>query len=269
MNNVPGLTAAAFTDEVQLFETGPDNNHRWFDTPLTIKSTVTDSGNTPTTTLRPGTVMSVKDSDSLGYYYAGGANDGTQNARGIISQQTGFTMLESLLNPTAVNKFTHVRQGGILKGLSTSYLPNVDNAAAASLLRNGFIGAGLDPHGSAFGLHFKSRYFKTADYTVLTTDHGKMFIAATNAVNFTLPTIADAGRGFQVFFYNSVDANMVITAAANTIVYGDAGGALSTTLTFSTANKKMGGNALIYADYLVDGTTLAWYVITSTAPTSA
>lgn len=269
MDNIPGSTVAVYTGEVQLFASGPDNNHKWYNNSITIKSTVTDSGNTPTTTLRPGMAMSIKDSDGLAYLYDADANDGTQAAVGILPGPSGLTMLESLSNPTAVDKFTSVRSSGILKGTSTSYIPNVDNAVMARLVRNGFTTAGCEPHGSAFGLHFRRRVFKAVDYTVLTTDHGIMFVATTGAVNFTLPTLSDVGRGFEVMFYNGVDANMVITAAANTIVYGDAGGAVSTTLTFSAANKKMGGNALLYSDYTADGGTLAWYVLFSTAATSA
>jgi hypothetical protein len=169
---------------------------------------------------------------------------------------------------TAEDKFTKVLTGGIIKAESEIY--GEDKASLAVLLRTGFKMVGPTPHGSAFLLAPRKRYFKTADYTLLDTDHGDMFIAITNAVNFTLPTLATVGRGYSVLLYNGVDASMVITAAANTIVYGDAGGAVSTTLTFSTANKKMGGTALMYADYGTDGATLMWYVLTGgTVPVSA
>ena len=175
-------------------------------------------------------------------------------------------MLQSLLNPTAVDKRMRLTTGGILKSTSSSLLPNVDHAGLATLTRQGFVTKGIDPPGAAFGLHFKGRYFKdgtalSGAYTVVAADNGCMLVAVTAAMNFTLPDLATVGRGFQVFLYNAVDANMVVTAAANTILTGDAGGAASTTLTFSTANAKMGAHALMYSDYDGPAGALKWYAL--------
>ena len=261
--SLPGFSAIIETEEAQLWASGPDNNHKRFLRRMTIKSTVTDSGNSPTSTLRAGNLISVKDSDGLGYKYSATATDGTQNVNGVLEKH--LSMLDK--NGTAENKFTKILTAGILKNYSAD-LVGVDNAAMAVLLRIGFTVAGA-PHGSSFLLHPRARYFKTADYTVVAADHGCMFVAATNAVNFTLPDLATVGRGWSAMFYNSVDASMVITGAADTILFGDAGGGLSTTLTYSTANKKIGGTAIMYADYNVSG-TLNWYVLTSgTVPVSA
>lgn len=262
--NVPGMTAIVETDESQILASGPNDQHRQIDFGVTVKSTVTDAGNTPTTELRPGNLFGIKDSDGLAYLYSASANDGTQAARGVWAGPSSFPMLQSLLNPTAVNKRMKIHTGGILK--NTALLPNADHAGLATLLRTGFVTKGIDPPGSAFGLHFKNRYFKdgtalSGAYTVVAADNGCMLVAITAAMNFTLPDLATVGRGFQVFLYNAVDANMVVTAAANTIITGDAGGAVSTTLTFSTANAKMGSHALMYADYNGPAGTLAWYAM--------
>ncbi len=264
MNNEPGMNAAVYTGETQVFGNGDDNNHRKFSIGVTVKSTVTDAGNIPTSTVRPGMVFSIKDSDGLAYLYDDDATDGTQNARGLMKGPSGLDMLESMQNPTAVNKRVPLYLGGILK--STSLLPNVDNAALACLLRQGYVVQSADPPGAAFGLHFKGRYFKNGTtlggaYTVLPADNGCLLIATTAAMNFTLPALNTVTRGYQVMFYNAVAATMIITAAANTIVTGDAGGALSTTLTFSTANAQMGSQALMYADYDGPGGALAWYAL--------
>lgn len=263
-DSLPGISTVVETEESQIWASGPDNQHKRFHVKGHIKSTVTDSGNTGfTTTLRGGNVMARKDSDGLDYLYDADANDGTQGPIGVLEKHLGMNNRLGVVE----DKFTRFLTAGIIRNLSD--LVNVDKAAMAVLLRTGFTIAQAEPHGSAFLLHPRRRDFKTADYTLLDADHGKLFVAITNAVNFTLPSLATVGKGYEVFLYNAVDASMVITGAANTIVYGDAGGALSTTLTFSTANKKMGGQAIMYADYGTDGATLQWYAFNVVGATSA
>jgi hypothetical protein len=260
----PGQTDIIESQEIALFASGPDNNHRKFTTRGVIDSTVTDSGNTAkTTTIRGGTVMAVKTSDGNLYRYDADATDGTQAPVGILGEYTNMLNRDG----TAVDKTVNLFTGGILKNTSDVVL--VDKAALAVLLRIGFKTADLAPHGSHFLLHPKARYFKAADYTLTDADHGCMFVA-TAACNFTLPDLATVGKGYSVLLFNGANTDMVVTGAANTIVYGDSGGALSTTLTFSTANKKMGGQVLMLADYASDGGSLVWYpLMCTTTITSA
>lgn len=252
----PGFTTLKESHEDQIWAMGPDNNHQRFYVKQKIKSTVTDSGNTSnTTTLRHGFIFGLKDSDGLAYAYDADATDGTQKVVGV--SESAIDMKDRFGD--VADQMKSLMTGGIIK--DPTALIGYDKAAAATLFRMGFTSAAAEPHGSMFGCHFKARYFKTADYTLLDADHGCMFTAITNAVNFTLPSLATVARGYQVYLYNAVDANMVVTGAANTLIIGDAGGALSTTITFSTANEKMGGQALIYADYGTDAATLQWYVM--------
>lgn len=268
-DSLPGFGAIKETEESQIWTAGPDNQHCRFLQKALIASTVTDAGNTPTSTIRGGQVLGLKDSDGKMYLYDADATDGTQTVVGVVPKH--LSMLDKF--GTAEDKLSRMLTAGIIK--SSDLLLNgnaaADKAAIAVLYRLGFRIAQIDPHGSAFGIAFKSRYFKTADYTVLDADHGKAFYAAgAGAVNFTLPSLATVGKGFQAFFYNTVAQNMVITGAADTIVYGDAAGGYSTTLTFSTANKQMGGQALMVSDYVSDGGALKWFpYFLSTAVTSA
>mgnify|MGYP007100042489 FL=1 len=264
--NTPGFTAAQDSVETQLFYIGRDNNHRLIEQKVgPIDDSTVDAGNSGSTyVLRPGFVFGLKDSDQKLYPLDPDANDGTQNAVGIWGGTSGLSMYESLQNPTAVDKHARVTTGGILKAATDITGINGDLEALSVLLHSGF--TTLTPHGSAFGLRFKARYFKDGTalagaYTVVAADHGCMLTAVTAAMNFTLPDLATVGRGFQVFIYNAVDANLVVTGAANTIVSGDAGGAKSTTLTFSTANAKMGAHALMYADYDGPAGALSWYAL--------
>lgn len=262
-DSIPGFSTLRETEEVELFSTGPDNNHSRFTAKGDIASAVVDAGNTPTTTLRGGNIVALR-SDGSVRLYDSDATNGDQKVVGILSR--AVSMYDKAAGDV-VNKMTNITTRGILKSISS--LLGIDKAAAAVLLRMGFKTADLEPHGSAFLLHPKARYFKAADYTIVDADHGCMFVA-TAACNFTLPSLATVGKGFSVLLYNGANTDMVITGAANTIVYGDAGGALSTTLTFSTANKKMGGQALMYADYAADGGSLVWYpLFCTTTITSA
>src|SRR6202011_4624362 len=60
---------------------------------------------------------------------------------------------------------------------------------------------------------------KTADYTVLAADSGKMFdnTGAAGSVNFTLPAVA-ASKGFTITIFGVVDQPIVVTAPAGTLV---------------------------------------------------
>ena len=245
----PGFSALKETEESALFGSGPDSNHRKLLKRIKIKSTSTDSNNTPTTTLRGGQIIAMKTSDGLNYPYSAGANDGTQVAVGVLPKHV--SMLDK--DGSVEDKPTNVMAAGIIRNVSD--LVGIDKESLATLLRSGFILGQSAPHGSAFGTHYVRRTFKTGAYTFVDGDHGALFVAATNAVAFTLPDLATVGRGFQVAVFNSVDANMSVIGATGTILWGG----VTTTMTWSTASNKIGASAVFTADYLVDGTTLAWY----------
>lgn len=269
MDSAPGTKDIKMTEEVALFAAGPDNQHKRFLVKGTIKSSVTDAGNTGyTTTIRGGNVLAMKESDGLLYLYDADANDGTQVPVGLI----GDHLFMGDGSGGVEDKFTRVTTQGIIKNFTD--LLGEDLYAAAVLLRMGFTFAQLEPHGSAFGLHMKGTAYKDGTalagaYTVLATDHGWRLMATTAAMNFTLPDLATVGKGFQVMLVNAVDANMIVTAAANTILAGDAGGAPSTTITFSTANRKLGAVVLMEAVYDAPGGALAWLPIISGGGTPA
>lgn len=269
MDNLPGITALVETVEGQIWATGPDNNHKRFQQKIHLKSTVIDSGNTGyTNQLRPGLAVARKDSDGLDYVYDPDANDGTQACLGLTEHS-----ISMLRDGAVADRFTHMLTSGIIRNIDD--LIGMDKQGMATLLRTGFTLAQPVPHGSAFLVHpwrtdFKDGTALSGAYTVVDADHGKMLVAITALVNFTLPTLSTVGPGFEVLIYNAVDGSSVVTGAANTIVFGDAGGALSTTLTFSTANKKMGGQVLMRSGY--DGAApgvLVWYALFPVGATSA
>lgn len=270
--SIPGFSAIKETEENQVWASGPDNNHKRFEVKGKIASTVTDSGNTGnTTTIRGGRIMGVKNQaaeDGLLYLYDAD-NSVANQVVGILPKH--LSMLDK--DGTAEAKFTKILTQGIIKNVDD--LLGSDLAALAVLLRSGFTLAAKEPHGSQFLVAPKARYFKdgtglSGAYTVLSTDHGCLLTAVTAGMNFTMPDLATVGRGFSVWLFNAVDATMVVTGAANTIQTGDAGGAQSTTITFSTANRKMGASVLMYADYASEAGSLCWLpLVVSGSPTYA
>lgn len=100
-------------------------------------------------------------------------------------------------------------------------------------------------------------YAKTADYTVVAADTGKIFttLGAAGAVNFTLPTIA---HGLAFTFVNLVDQNMTITTNALGVHKNSITAA---SVACSTASQKMGSIIKVVAAYQTGTTTLKWLVL--------
>ncbi|MGH9894519.1 MAG: hypothetical protein ACREA0_21560 [bacterium] len=250
-DSVPGFRAIKETEEIQLTAVGPDNNHGRFHIRGAIQSAVVDAGNTPTTTLRGGNVIARQDADSLDRLYNANANDGLQGPIGILEKH--LSMLDR--DGSVEEKFTRLLTGGIIK--READILGVDPAVMAVLLRSGFRIADK-PHGSAFLLHPVRRDTKTANYTVVVGDNGKLLVAnGAGALTFTLPALATAKAGFEVQLFNAVAQNMVVTAEGAVILLGTDAAGVSTTLTFSTLNEKVGASVLLRADY--HGANLRWF----------
>ena len=88
---------------------------------------------------------------------------------------------------------------------------------------------------------------KTADYTVVTADHGTLFTnrGAAGAVNFTLPTTAYKGMRFG--FYVVADQTLTVTSgtADTMVVYNDA---TADSVSFGSAGDKIGGMFEVVGD---------------------
>ncbi len=89
---------------------------------------------------------------------------------------------------------------------------------------------------AAFGLIFGTTISShSGNYTILTTDRGRFF-EATATLTFTLPSVADAGVGFPLAFFNNNSGIMTLDGAdaetingAATLAIGSGGGAIVTT----------------------------------------
>lgn len=246
--NAPGFTAARETDECQIWAAGKGGWTGVVEAKVQIKSTQTDSGNSPTTTLRGGIILATKTSDGLQYVYDGHANDGTQLPVAVLDHYQ-----DMLVNGVATDRFTMaIRRAALLK---EGEVLGEDAHALAVLLRSGSMLDSLTPHGGLFQNRYRKRQLKAADYTVTAADNGDLFVATTGAVVFTLPTKA-LGLCFE--FFNTVDANMSIISAGSAddiIADGDAG---ADTVAFSTASHKIGSHARMTCISIATAGTLAW-----------
>lgn len=246
--NAPGMTVARESEESQIYGTGRGGQTGIVEGKITVKSSSTDAGNTPTTTLRGGLLMAIKASDGLAYPYDGHANDGTQLPVAILEKHVNM-----LVDGVATDRFlSGIRKAALLKEVE---LLGEDAHALGVLLRNGSLLDSLTPHGSLFQPRYRKRQIKAADYTVVAADNGDLFVQTTGAVTFTLPTKA-LGLCFE--FFNTVDANMVIASAGSAddiIADGDAG---ADSITFSTANHKIGSHCRLTCISIATAGTLAW-----------
>lgn len=242
----PGFEAVRETEEAQVWFSGLFNEFDLFIKSCDFDSTNTDPGNTPTSTLRGGLVISEDTSTGLCFVYDADANNGRQCAVGVLPQP--IDMLDADGTAEQKNNIAILTHAAIL---DAELLGDFDAAARAQLIRRGFHFD--DNLGEAFLNHPKCTQDQTGNRTVTAADSGIEFLC-TNAVNFTLPTIAN---GLAFVFRQLSDTNMVITSAAGNdiVALNDVS---ASTITFSTATELIGAGVEIRAVFF--GATLKWVV---------
>ena len=242
----PGYSTIQETGEWQGLLNARGREMLLIDKNVTISSAATDAGNTPTTTLRAGSVMAKLDSGGEYVLYDSDATTGAQIARGVLLEQL------NMLDYAGTAEDKPMALIAIRGNFRASELHNLDAAARQQLLQLGCVFD--DPAGSQALQNHLGVIEKAADYTVVAADNGALFVA-TAAANFTLPTKAH-GLCFQ--FLQTADANMAILSAGSAddiIVKGDAG---ADSVTFSTASNKIGAWAEVRCIYV--GGALKWIV---------
>jgi hypothetical protein len=241
--NVPGFQSREESEEKQVLWAGTQGQNLAVTKKVVIDSLSTDAGNSPTTTLRAGLVVAIKDLDGNVYPYDPDANDGTQVPVGVLAAHQ-----DMLLSGVATDRFGQILVHGLLR---ENELVGLDRQAKGVL--GGRFVFDRDLHAST-GLLLQPRgvYRKAADYTVVAADHGLLFLA-TAAVNFTLPTKA-AGLAFR--FLQTADAQLRITGASDLVHKGNAS---ATTVTFGTSSEKIGSHVLVECVYTATN-TLKWLV---------
>lgn len=213
-----------------------------------IAGAARDAGNSPTTVLRPGLLMGMVTATKQLKQYDPTATDGTEVVLGVIMQAWRVTDFGG----SDQDLFVSILVGGPVKA---SHLINLDILARAQM-SNHFIFD--DAVGSYAPYKWQQVYAKTADYTVVAADNGKLFTTkgAGGAVNFTLPAPSASLKGFNVGFMSEADQNMTITSGtADTLVcFNDLA---ADSVAVSTAGGKIG--AMFEVVLNSDGTK--WLVI--------
>lgn len=201
-----------------------------------ISGAARDAGNTPTTVLRPGLALGQITSSGLWKEYDPTATDGSEVFRGILG---GPAVRATDIDGNNQNKLLAVIVAG---PIIASKVYGLDGMARAQA-QGRFL---FDDDLVGYRLPFVRVIAKTANYTVLASDHDTIFTnqGAVGAVNFTLPTIA---RGLRFRFVCEADQDLTVTAAtADTLVtFNDAA---ADSVALSTAAKRIGGGLEVVAN---------------------
>ncbi|HZN32775.1 MAG TPA: hypothetical protein VFB80_03120 [Pirellulaceae bacterium] len=241
--NAPGFQAATEAAENEVTWSGRAGQDLIATKKITIVSTAVDAGNTPTTTLRGGNLLAIVAATGKIDTYSPDANDGRQIAAGILEKAQDMLVLG-----VATDRFTQMLVHGLVR---EGELLNLDPRARQQLGRRFTFDRETSPQAGVL-MHPRGVYRKSANYTVTADDNGLLFLADA-AVTFTLPTKAN-GLAFR--FAQTANQNLVIAGSAD-IVHKNSAAASS--VTFSTANEKIGSHVLVECLYTAAG-TLRWLV---------
>jgi hypothetical protein len=252
--NAPGFQAVVEAQESEVLWSGRKGQDQVATKKITLVSSASDSGNTPATTIRGGNLLGMADSTGKADLYSPDANDGRQIAVGILEHNQ-----DMLVAGTAADRFTQMLVHGLVRD---GELINLDPRAKQQLGMRFLFDRETSPQAGAL-MHPRGIYRKSGNYTVTSGDNGLLFLA-TAAVTFTLPT---KQNGLAFRFAQTADFNLVISGSADIIAKGNAA---ANTVTFSTANEKIGSHVLVECIYVGTG-TLKWLVtnLGATTPTVA
>lgn len=236
---IPGIRDAVETFH-QVFTWGREENV--VRVGAQVSGAARDAGNTPTTELRPGLLLgAITAQPGLYKQYDPTATDGSQVVVGIL--MVGIKATDN--DGTNTNRFCWIMAAGPVKANALIGL----DAVARSQMRGRFLfDDDLQGRYQYYG-NVLQEVAKTTSYTVVASDAGTLFttLGASGAVTFTLPALS-AGAG-PFAFLNMVDQNMTV-AAAGTDKLVALNNVSASSVSFSTANQKIGSQFFIYGNQL-------------------
>ncbi|MEX2175749.1 MAG: hypothetical protein WD872_15400 [Pirellulaceae bacterium] len=241
--NAPGFAAQVEADETNVLWVGRHGQDLAATRKITLLGAAVDSGNSPTTTLRGGNVLTIVDATGKANTYSADANDGRQIAVGILEKHQ-----DMLADGTATDRFVQMLVHGLVK---EGELLGLDPRAKQQLGGRCTFDRETSPQAGTL-MHPRGIYRKAASYTVVAGDNGLLFLT-TAAATFTLPT---KQNGLAFRFVQTADANLVIQGSADLVHKGNVA---ANTVTFSTASEKIGSQVLVECLYTDTG-VLKWLV---------
>lgn len=240
--NAPGFAAAVESEQAQISWSGRQGQDQIVTQRALIYSASTDEDNSPSTTLRGGLVLAIRDTDGKVTTYTPDANDGSQIAVGVLEQHQ-----DMLVNGVPTERFTQMIVHGLVR---EGELLNLDTRARGQLSRQMVFDR--KPLSPAPLLAPRGVYRKTTSYTLTAADNGLLFLVS-GAATFTLPTKAN-GLAFRIV--QTADNDLTIAGSSDLIHKGNAG---ASSIAFSTSGQKIGSQVLIECVYTASS-TLKWLV---------
>lgn len=205
---------------------------------IQIDGTARDSGNTPTTVLRPGLLLGpITANNNRLRDYGDNNTDGSNTAVAVLLEPVRMQDFDG----NNQNKFYYGLVGGPVQ--AAKVLGLTEQSRGQMAYRFLFDDRNFIPN----MLGWPNVVAKTANYTVVNgTDNNTLFTTTGNAgaITFTLPATITKGQKWR--FYNVVGQNMAITAPANKFVLFN--NATATTATFSTAGQLIGSCLEVMVD---------------------
>lgn len=225
-----------------------------------------DAGNSPTTSLRAGLLMSKHTASGNLYAWDPDAADGREEIVGVLLRD--ISMLDS--DGVVEEKEGHVLLAGALKVdqlliEGTAFATSTDEWLARRQLSSRFILNDDWPMKPGWlGVPFKSKTVSAAGTTVVSTaDAGsRLIFSSASAVQATLPAIEN---GLVFEFLRTGDEEIVVASAegSNMIVGNDLS---ANSITFTTAGQHIG--AMVRVEGIRVGSTLKWLVTVPHVPFS-
>lgn len=244
---VPGSGALVETTEAELLWGSDLGRLIAIRKSAVISGATRDSGNTPTTVLRPGLVLGKETASGEYSDYDPDATDGSQVAEAILATELRAQDFDA----NNADRVFGVIVGGLIKG---GKLHGLDAQARKQLQASGrFI---FDDDLFAKHSHLGSPYTNqqvTGDLTLTKADSGKRLICTTGDSDITLPELSEAGMVFQVLRASDHELAVISSEGDNMIVGNDLS---ADRITFTTAGEQVG--AMVHVESIYVGTTLKW-----------
>ncbi|MBI1249064.1 hypothetical protein GC197_14630 [bacterium] len=213
-----------------------------------IEAASTDSGNSPSTTLRAGLVLGRVTSTGKLRPYASAATDGSQHPVAIlldtIDMLDGSGSVEDKLSARIVTG------GNVVKSSVIGLTPQAEQQLIAQGIRFDQVPM---PMASAILSHRGSVY-AAADVTLTSSDSGQLIVASkAGAFEATLPAIEE---GLEFLFVQTLDQDMAISSNEGDNVLA-LNNAAADGVIFSTASQKIGAACVVKA-IRTAANTLKW-----------
>lgn len=238
----PGVSAAQFTTDAELFWGGDESRINILRKGVRVSTASVDAGASPTSRLRKGLIMGMITATRERKQWDPAATDGSQQIDSVLEVETPVLDFQSGLgkqgNPPVIVS-APVKASALLI-LGNAFLGNANEFAARRQMHLMGFRFDDDPAGYLAGVTQRSRTV-IADTVVVAADNGTRFLAETANVLFTLPAIR-AGLTYE--FLRISDHNMTIASAEgdNVIVGNDS---QADSVAFTTAGQKVGARVRV------------------------